>query len=213
MVRQQTSPQTSQVPHAKGAAAAWERKRARMRAHIIQAATELFTEHGYDQVSVEDIAAAVDISPRTFFRYFAGKDEVVRIPHVEAAEQFAELLAARPKDEPLADAIENVLQEMSAMMTKRRPIAPLFRLVEATPALAARRALDLREVERAWASQIATRLSGRPDAEWTAAVLAAALVAAMIAALDRWAHSDEGLDLGELVSGAIMVLRRGLDCC
>ncbi|NUO57528.1 MAG: TetR family transcriptional regulator, partial [Hamadaea sp.] len=54
-----------------------ERKRARTRQAIIDAATELFAERGYDGTTIADIAAAADIGTRTFFSYFASKEELL----------------------------------------------------------------------------------------------------------------------------------------
>ena len=53
-----------------------DRKRARTRQAIINAAVELFERNGYDGTTVADIAAAADIGTRTFFSYFASKEEL-----------------------------------------------------------------------------------------------------------------------------------------
>ena len=52
-------------------------RRRRTREAIIDAALDLFERKGYDATTVEDIAAAAEVSPRTFFRYFDSKQDVV----------------------------------------------------------------------------------------------------------------------------------------
>ena len=54
-----------------------ERKRLRTRQALIDAAAKLFERHGYDGTTIADIAAAADISTRTFFSYFASKEDVL----------------------------------------------------------------------------------------------------------------------------------------
>ena len=54
-----------------------ERKRVRTRQALIDAAAELFERRGYDGTTIADIAAAADVSTRTFFSYFASKEEVL----------------------------------------------------------------------------------------------------------------------------------------
>ena len=86
-----------------------ERRRQRLIAEIEQAALRLFVERGYDAVTVEDIADAVDISRRTFFRYFASKDDVLLgDPHRRAcAVQTA--VSGRPPGEPLPDVVRHAV--------------------------------------------------------------------------------------------------------
>ena len=80
-----------------------ERKKLRTRRAIAGAALRLFDERGYEETTISDIAAAADVSPRTFFSYFPSKDDVV---FAEMDERLADVragLADRPSGEtPLA---------------------------------------------------------------------------------------------------------------
>jgi AcrR family transcriptional regulator len=78
-----------------------DRKKARTRQAIVDAATELFATRGYEQTTIADIAAAADIGTRTFFSYFASKEELL-FPQSDARVQAAlDAIATRkPGDSP-----------------------------------------------------------------------------------------------------------------
>src|SRR5215204_4711633 len=78
-----------------------ERKRTRTRLMIQTEALRLFGEKGYAQTTVEEIADAAAISPRTFFRYFPNKEDVVIWDEYDPLA--LDLLDSRPDDEPLAE--------------------------------------------------------------------------------------------------------------
>jgi AcrR family transcriptional regulator len=79
-----------------------DRKRARVRQSLVDAATELFERDGYERTTVADIAAAADIGTRTFFSYFASKEELL-FPESDGRVQAAiDAIAARgPQDSPV----------------------------------------------------------------------------------------------------------------
>jgi AcrR family transcriptional regulator len=83
------------------------RKHARraIRSALSEAAQELFVKQGYEATTVDDIAAAANISPRSFFRYFASKDEIVIGNHERQSDELAAALSSRPIDEPVWDAL------------------------------------------------------------------------------------------------------------
>src|SRR5438067_13433312 len=82
-----------------------EGKKLATRHALFRAALALFTERGVDAPTVEDIADAVDVSARTFHRYFSSKEEVLFFDWASRRERFAAALAERPVDEPLLDSL------------------------------------------------------------------------------------------------------------
>lgn len=77
-----------------------DRTRRAVRSEVIDVAQQLFVEHGYDAVTVDQIAAAAGMSRRSFFRYFAGKEDVVLGKVDRHGSTLVDALAARPDDEP-----------------------------------------------------------------------------------------------------------------
>ncbi len=84
-----------------------ERKKQRTREALVDAAFRLFQDKGFDATTVEEIADAVDVSSRTFFRYFASKEDVVLTFHDEQLATMMEELAGRPADEPVMTALRH----------------------------------------------------------------------------------------------------------
>jgi AcrR family transcriptional regulator len=70
-----------------------------VRDQVVRAAWELFAEHGFEATTVDQIAEAAGMSRRTFFRYFAGKDELILDKLLEVSDRVAEALADRPAKE------------------------------------------------------------------------------------------------------------------
>ncbi len=82
-----------------------ERKKLETREALFRAAVQLFSARGVDETTVEDIADAVDVSARTFHRYFPSKEDVLFFDSADRRRRFAEALAARPDDEALLDSL------------------------------------------------------------------------------------------------------------
>jgi AcrR family transcriptional regulator len=89
-------------------------------------ALRLFDEHGYAQTTVEEIADAAAISPRTFFRYFPTKEDVVIWDEYDPL--VLELLASRPDDEPLAETLQAIVREALGGLYRRDPRRLLSRV-------------------------------------------------------------------------------------
>jgi AcrR family transcriptional regulator len=136
-----------------------ERKKRRTHDALLRAALELFTTQGYEATTVDEIAEAVDVSQRTFFRYFAGKEEAALAVMNLTQEHFLAAVRARPADEAPLEAMRNaVLEGWDAIGEAVEQVVPVdlflraYGMVESTPALLAahlRRADDVaREMER-----------------------------------------------------------------
>jgi AcrR family transcriptional regulator len=119
-----------------------ERKKQRTRATLIDAAVQLCLQQGYDNTTVEQIAAIADVSPRTFSRYFATKDAVVMTLLEDLVDVVALELAKVPHDVPVLEALRyahvTVLTRVSAggvegLTTDR--IVLMLRIVNSTPGL------------------------------------------------------------------------------
>ncbi|MFF1836457.1 TetR family transcriptional regulator [Streptomyces sp. NPDC058231] len=91
-----------------------ERKKRETRVALSQATIRLCVERGWDDVAVEDIAAAANVSVRTFRNYFSSKAEAIAASHLERMLRIADALRARPAAEPLWDSVLHVVQAQFA---------------------------------------------------------------------------------------------------
>ncbi|MBC3437742.1 TetR family transcriptional regulator [Pseudomonas sp. BW16M2] len=89
-----------------------ERKKLMLRDALISAAYELFAEKGFDETRVEDITEKVDVSTRTFFRYFACKEDVVLDYQSAEHDDFMAALNRRPPEEPALSALHHAAVEV-----------------------------------------------------------------------------------------------------
>jgi AcrR family transcriptional regulator len=91
-----------------------ERKREQTRQALISAATRLFAQQGYEETTVAGIAAAAGVSTKTFFNYFASKDEVL-FPHLAGRiEGAVAVIGQRRPGEDIADVLVRAMEQMLA---------------------------------------------------------------------------------------------------
>jgi len=181
-----------------------ERKKARTRASIREHALRLFREQGYQATTVEQIAAAAEVSPSTFFRYFPTKEDVALSDSYDP--MIAVLLQQTPATWPLIQRIRTVLVQglRQVYSTDRDAFLAQNKLVVSTPALR----------ERLWADQIATQqlilqaLSASQDdpPSFQDRVTVAACVAAASTAILTWVENDGTPDLPDLMEQAFDTL-------
>lgn len=94
--------------------------RDRTRAAIIETAMDLFESSGFENVTVDDIAAKLGISRRTIFRHFETKADIVFQPIMVGFRTLPESLCAQPGDRPIGKAIANSLNALVEALEERR---------------------------------------------------------------------------------------------
>ncbi|HEY9524715.1 MAG TPA: TetR/AcrR family transcriptional regulator [Thermopolyspora sp.] len=159
-----------------------DRKRQRTRQALIDAATDLFERFGYDATTVADIAAAADIGTRTFFSYFASKEEVL-FPEVDARVRAAlDAIANRRPDDRPADLLLNALRDVGPADMVGRLAALRLRLTAAVPAVRGRALQIQLDAQREIARHLRAAFPDELD-EVDAAALVGAFMGAVTGAL------------------------------
>lgn len=188
-----------------------ERKKQRTRDRIEAVALELFLRDGFDATTVEGIAGAADIAPRTFFHYFATKEDVVLADYAGRLRRLLEHLAERPSDERSWESLRQAFRAVAAEESEQREaMASRLRIMADAPTVAARSLLLQSGWERDLAEVLATRPAARGRDEPAPELLAAAALAAMRASIQQWLR-DPSVDLPVRVDRCFDVLGEGLD--
>src|SRR5262245_66377598 len=91
-----------------------ERKKARTREALQEAAMERFARQGFDGTTVEEIAEACEVSPRTFFRYFPTKEDVLFADADDRRGTLLGVLAERPAREPPVVALHAAMRALAS---------------------------------------------------------------------------------------------------
>ena len=96
-----------------------ERKKLATRRAIQRVALDLVAERGYSRVTVEDIAEAADVSPRTFFNYFPSKEAALIGADPERTERLRQRLIAEPADKSPLEALRSAMVEEIRWLAER----------------------------------------------------------------------------------------------
>jgi AcrR family transcriptional regulator len=164
---------------------------ARTRRELADAAARLFIERGYDATTVEDIVAEVEISARTFFRYFGSKEEVVASLLRWGVEEMVGALQAVPADRPLLEALDAAVTT-ACQHAAENPVQTrsFLRMVRDTPTLRARRMHETYGQQQSLAICLGERL-GRPAADLRVTLMSGAVVMAINTAFERWVDQPQ----------------------
>ena len=175
-----------------------ERNRLRTRAEIADAALALFEERGYERTTVEQIAAAAQVSSATFFRHFAAKEDVLFAHEDEAADELAARVRARSDRTRTVAALAVPVAEYGNSLTDGT-VPRLTRLVMTTRTLEARSLRMRLRWEHALSVELA-REAGLAHPGLAETTIAAVAVSCLTSALRHWDY--DSAELGELVAEA-----------
>ena len=184
-----------------------QRKKQKTRESIQRTALRLFEKQGYEQTTIEQIAAAVEISPSTFFNYFPTKEDVVLY---DAYDPMAiRLFLERPKDEPVNIGVRQVLEGLAATFERdERLIRARARLILEVPELRARLWDEAERSQVMIAQLLAERTGRRPD-DFELRVTARIVTGAMLEASFEWMQSNGRHRLVDLANRALDVVESG----
>ena len=188
-----------------------ERKREKTRDALMRTALQLFSERGFDHVTVEEIAAGYDLSARTFFRYFASKEDVLFSEGDRHRTHLLQALAEQaPSMGPFA-ALEAALRLVATDYAQERDLLRMrHQIVASTPSLSTRAA----ERKQGWEVEVIDllRASGRARgmSDVDLRLVVAATTTALQVAIEAWVVSDDDADLDTLLDAVFERLRTGL---
>jgi AcrR family transcriptional regulator len=196
-----------------------ERKKLATRRQLRGAALHLVAEYGMANVTVEDIAAAADVSPRTFFNYFPSKEAALfggndpdraaalrnRVAHQEPGEPALEVLRT-----VLAQDAQDMADELRSLGGDPADWLRRMKVARNDPHVRAAHASQLARIERAIAEGLAARLGADVETDPYPSVVAAAAVGVMRACIAFWAGSGGTAYLGQLIDQAFRALADGL---
>lgn len=188
-----------------------ERRRNDTANEIASAAIELFADRGFDDVTIDDIAAATGISARTFFRYFSTKDAIVLREYERVQRRLLRALEDRPPSEGAVTALRNAYVESSTVVAETRHRALTYgRVQQQTPSLNARligaQALDAPDL----ISHLAERMGSDPTVDPRPETIASAMNATATAMFRRWVADGGAGSPSELIAAALDLLIAGL---
>jgi TetR/AcrR family transcriptional regulator, regulator of mycofactocin system len=162
-------------------------------------AMRLFSEHGFDATTVDDIAAAAGIGRRTFFRYFASKNDVVWGRFAEGLVDFRRTLEATPTDVSLRDALRRAIVAFNALAPDQVPVhRQRMTLILTVSGLQAHSTLMYAEWRAAVADFVATRV---PD-PLLPRLAGHLMLGAAVSAYEQWLD-DPRADLAELLDAMV----------
>lgn len=187
-----------------------ERKKDKTRADLLAAALDLFGRQGFAETTINQIADAVDVSPRTILRYFPTKEDIVVSWVEDGMSVFLSSLAHRPEDEAL---YASLIASARAMLMHYQFQAEFYLTIER--AIASSSAIRARKLEMSsqLAEQVTELLRQRNSSpatnDWPTVLYPAVVFSVLRIVIGRWVENDNSTPLLELFDEASAFIRLG----
>jgi len=167
------------------------------RGRLEQAAMELYSERGFEQTTVAEIAQRAGLTERTFFRHYADKREVLFAGAEFLQVAVIDAVAATPESPAPMDAAMAGLAAAATLLEQRREFARRRHwIIASSPELRERELIKLASLGGAVAATLRERGVAEPAASLTGEVA----MAVFRIAFERWTQADEGRRLSELIA-------------
>jgi AcrR family transcriptional regulator len=185
-----------------------ERKRLAAMHRTQTVALELFEREGFDEVTIERIAAEADVSPSSVYRYFGTKERLVIWDEYDPAALAA--IAEELDDHPPLEAVRRVVTAIfsAAVAADEERIRRRLRLAYATPSIEAASALEAYQMAGLIAGVLGDRL-GRDPMDLDLQVTAHAMVGGLLGALRHWYASGFSAPFDAVVEAPLELLEHG----
>ena len=186
-----------------------DRKRLAAMRRAQEVALDLFDEHGYDGVTVEQIAAAADLSPSSIYRHFGTKEQLILWDDYDPQilQRMTEKLETHPPVEAMYLAIRDVYAQIFDRDERLIRLRTRYSIEE--PSVQASVALQTDQLAQFVASLLAAH-TGRPDDDLEVRVIGGALIGALSASIRQWYLTNHERPFEEVMDHTFEVLRRGL---
>jgi mycofactocin system transcriptional regulator len=180
-------------------------RRATTVARLSHIGLQLFIENGFDETTIDEIAAAAGIGRRTFFRYFSSKNDLPWGDFDELVDQMRAGLAAVPDSTPLYAALNRAVLEFNSYPASELDYhRERMQLLMTVPTLVAHSTLRY-ESWRGVITEFAARRLGEPVDSLRPRMLGWVYLAASLGAYEQWLH-EPGSDLIAVLTSALEIL-------
>ena len=187
-----------------GSPAIHERKRQAVRSYLSEVALRLLTDRDFDSVTVDEIAAAAGVSRRSFFRYFASKEDVVLQFLDQMAERLRDAVLARPAQESPLVAVHAALRpQVAAYVADADRTLAVVRLLQRSPLLRARELESRQRMRELVAEAIGRRLGVDHRTDLRPRLLAGIALVPFDVAITTWVESRADEDVHAILDAAI----------